>query len=215
MDRRLEKSSGVAIVIGSVFMVLTMALHPAGGDTAHIRQMSDIIIVSHSLAILSIIVLSYGLVGLAIKLKSDIVLSYGGAVLFAFSTVAVTMAAALNGLAVPFFLERMGEITSENSGMIRTVLIYNYSLNKAFDLIFILAMSGAAVLWSWAIVRTGLLKKWLGFLGLVVGILAIAMTLFGFVFTDLEGLRIFIGAFVIWLLAVGVALARKPATLQT
>ncbi|MEQ8684849.1 MAG: hypothetical protein RIE86_06140 [Imperialibacter sp.] len=215
MDSRLEKSSGVAIVIGSVFMVLTMALHPAGGDTAHIRQMSDIIIVSHSLAILSIIVLSYGMAGLAIKLKSDIVLSYGGAVLFAFSAVAVTMAAALNGLAVPFFLERMGEITSENSGMIRTVLIYNYSLNKAFDLIFILAMSGAAVLWSWAIVRTGLLKKWLGFLGLVVGILAIAMTLFGFVFTDLEGLRIFIGAFVVWLLAVGVALARKPAILQT
>ena len=125
------------------------------------------------------------------------------------------MAAALNGLAVPFFLERMGEITSENSGMIRTVLIYNYSLNKAFDLIFILALSGAAVLWSWAIVRTGLLKKWLGFLGLVVGALSIAMTLFGFVFTDLEGLRIFIGAFVIWLLAVGVALARTSATSQT
>jgi hypothetical protein len=99
--------------------------------------------------------------------------------------------------------------------MIRTVLIYNYSLNKAFDLIFILAMSGASVLWSWAIVRTGLLKKWLGWLGLVVGILAIAMTLFGFVFTDLPGLRIFIGAFVVWLVAVGVALARRPITSQT
>ncbi|WP_339814652.1 hypothetical protein [uncultured Imperialibacter sp.] len=215
MDSRLEKSSGVAIIIGSVFMVLTMVLHPAGGNAAHIRQMSDIIIASHSLAILSIIVLSYGLVGLAIKLKSDIVLSYGGAVLFAFSAVAVMMAATLNGLAVPFFLERMGEITSENNDLIRAVLIYNYSLNKAFDLIFILAMSGAAVLWSWAIVRTGLLKKWLGWLGLVVGILAIAMTLFGFVFTDLEGLRIFIGAFVIWLLAVGVALAKTSVTLQT
>ncbi|CAD5277727.1 MULTISPECIES: hypothetical protein [unclassified Imperialibacter] len=214
MDRRLEKSSGVAIIIGSVFMVLTMVLHPTGGDAAHIRQMSDITIASHSLAILSIIVLSYGMVGLAIKLKSDIVLSYGGAVLFAFSAVAVMMAATLNGLAVPFFLERMGEITSENNDMIRAVLIYNYSLNKAFDLVFILALSGAAILWSWAIVRTGLLKKWLGFLGLVVGILAIAMTLFGFVFTDLQGLRIFIGAFVVWLVAVGVALARRPATLQ-
>jgi hypothetical protein len=214
MDSRLEKSSGVAIVIGSLFMVLTMALHPAGGNVAHIRQMSDIIIASHSLAILSIIVLSYGLVGLAIKLKSDIVLSYGGAVLFVFSAVAVMMAAALNGLAIPFFLERMGEITSENNGMIRAVLLYNYSLNKAFDLIFILAMSGASVLWSWAIVRTGLLKKWLGWLGLVVGILAIAMTLFGFVFTDLPGLRIFIGAFVVWLVAVGGALARRPTTSQ-
>ena len=209
MKNKLESNSGGALITGSILMVITMVLHPAGGSMDHLFKAIAMVIITHSIAILSVPIVLFGFWGLTKRLGNDTTISTIGFITICLGMISVMFAAGVNGLAMPIFLTYYKNAAPEIINTLKPILVYSGALNHMFDYIFIGFMCIAVMLWSITIVRTKTLPVWIGYAGIALFVLTIALMLAGFVFVDLMGFRTFIFLFVAWILVVGVHL-RKP-----
>jgi len=209
MENRFFKNSGLALIIGSIMMLMTMILHPVGGDIDHLIRISRIIIISHSLAIASIPISLYGFWGLTVKLGQKDIFSLIAFIVICMSLFAAMIAATVNGLAIPFFVDHFEGATSHTIEAIHPTLEYSFALNKATTMIYIVGNCFSVLLWSIVIVKQKSLPAWTGYLGLLLGLGAVLLLLSGFVFNDLHGLRIFVVGNVIWMILVAYTLIRR------
>lgn len=205
-----DRSHALAILASVLLMTITMGLHPAGGGIEHLRSISGLIVFTHTVAIVSVPVLVYGIRGFTRRLGPDSRLAEGGFISFSCGLVAVIVAAALNGLALPIFvgtLEVSDERLLEMAGLI---LRYGFSLNQAFDVIFIIFACAGILLWSMAIFNGKRLPLWFGVLGTISAMGALAALAAGIVLTDLSGFRVFMTGLIGWLALAGVLMLAKP-----
>jgi len=213
--RRLKNTTPAqyahSLTIAVVLMIFTMLLHPVGGSIEHLQRISNMIMITHSLAILSIPFCIIGFWGLAKQLNAGSWLSLTAFITLTTGLFAVMLAAAVNGLALPLFLHNYTEVSPEQLNVIKPIVKYNVALNHAFDLIFTGASCLAAILWSLAIIGTKQLPVWLGWAGIAIAALAIAAMTGGFVFTDLTGFRIFMAGFGCWMILIIFVLHTIPA----
>jgi len=208
MKNQFNYYSGTALITGAAIMTITMVMHPTGGSLEHLRHISTMIIITHSLAILSIPVTLFGFWGLTKKLSAENPYSIGAFITMCVGMFAVLLAAAVNGLAMPFLISHYSETTPEIRNSLTLLLTYNMSLNHAFDYIFIGGVCIAISLWSVVIIKTSDFPKWVGYFGLLTCILVVAGFIAGFIFVDLTGFRVFIAGLVVWMVIVGVLLRR-------
>ena len=180
-----------------------MVMHPAGGSIEHLLKISSTIIITHSIVILSIPFGLLGFWGLTHRLGINTILSIAAFITMSVGMIAVLCAAAINGLTLPLFLRHYDRATPELLNSIKPILTYNSSLNHAFDFIYMGAACLSILLWSILILKTSLLPKWLGWLGIVLSSIAVVSTIGGFDFVDLTGFRIFISGFIVWTVMVG------------
>ena len=209
MKNKHERESGFALLIGSLLMVVTMVLHPVGGNWEHLLRIARMAVIAHAIGILSLPILLMGYRGLSTQLQGDLFFAMLGKLFVTFALIAGMIAAALNGLALPFFIEQFQEVTPEVLETAKLILRYGMSLNHAFDYIMIGGMCLAILCWSVAIVRTRAFPLWLAYLGFVLSGTAVAMAIAGFYFVDLHGFRLFIFGVVIWTACAGVLMIRK------
>lgn len=212
VQKEMEKdgrSYGAAILVSVLLMSITMGLHPVGGDIDHLIRVTPLIVFTHTIAIISVPVLIYGSWGLSRLLGSGSGLVQAAFITFSAGLAAVLGAAALNGLAVPIFVSGLADANERTLETASLILRYGFSLNQAFDVIFIIFACGAVILWSVAILRTRRLPAWLAVIGLVAGASALVTLAGGYVLTDLRGFRIFMAGFILWLLLAGVEMVRK------
>jgi len=200
--------SGTALITGAAIMTITMVMHPTGGSLEYLRRISTMIIVTHSLAILSIPLTLFGFWGLTKKLSIDSPWSMGAFITMCVGLFAVLLAAAVNGLALPLFISHYQETTPEMTNSLTLLLTYNSALNQAFDYIFIGGACIAISLWSVVIIKNGDFPKRVGYFGLFTCILVVAGFIAGFIFVDLTGFRVFIAGLVVWMVIVGMLLKR-------
>ena len=184
MNTEYKKTAGLALIIGSVFLIVTMALHPAGGSFEHLLKISKVIVTAHTIAILSIPINLVGFWGF----KKSFTKAWGLPML-AFTTISVghiaaLIAAALNGLVLPIFINQYKEATPEKIAAIMPILKFNSALNHAFDYIFIGAMCIAVLLWSIAILITKEYPNWLAYLGILLNACFLAGLMFDFTFVN-------------------------------
>jgi len=210
----MERSSGAALLLGSLLMIITMGLHPAGGSIEHLIRISSLIIITHSLAIVSIPFMVLGFWGLTKRLYDQPLLSTFAFIIICMGMIAVMFAAAVNGLVLPLFLKYFKEPSPETINLIKPILMYNTSLNHAFDFIYIGAACAATTLWSIAILKTNELPKWIGYFGISLALLFIILLFTGFTLVDLTGFRIFIFGLVSWIMLTGY-LIRRPSLKQS
>jgi hypothetical protein len=208
MKNQLNYYSGTALITGAAIMTITMVLHPTGGSLEHLRHIATMIIITHSLAILSIPVTLFGFWGLTKKLSADNPYSMGAFITICVGMFAVLLAAAVNGLALPLFISRYHETTPEMTNTLTLLLTYNSALNHAFDYIFIGGVCTAVSLWSVVIFKTNHFPNWIGYFGLLTCVSVIAGFIAGFIFVDLTGFRVFIAGLVVWMMIVGALLKR-------
>lgn len=206
MRTTFEKNTGISLIVGSVLMIVTLILHPAGGSLEHLIRIQKIIIISHSIAILSIPFSFIGFLGLTRRLGTENFFSIVAFSIMSFGLVAVMGAAATNGLALPIFVQHYEGASTETIEAIRPVMRYNFALNHAFDYIFMGAMCLAIFFWSIAIFRTGRFPQWLGYFGVILSGTAGLLLFSGFDFVGLQGFRIFIFGSVVWIILAGVLL---------
>ena len=195
-------------------MVVTMVLHPAGGSLEHLYKITTLIIITHSLALVSLPFSLLGFWGLRKRLEKQKLLSNAGFVTMALGIFAVMCAAATNGIALPLFINHFRDATPGTIESIKLIIIYNTSLNQAFDFIYIGAACGSVLLWSVAILKTGSFPKWIGRYGIILTLFTIIALIAGFIFVNLAGFRIFILGFVSWIVIIGINL-RKPVIIRS
>jgi hypothetical protein len=205
MNNSFDKKAGIALILFSILLVFTIVLHPmGGGGIQRLINMTGMIVVTHSVAILSLPFGFLGFWGLTRKLGTDhfwSVLAFGMASL---GLVAALCAGATNGLVLPIFLQHYKEATPEALTAIDPILRYSFAINHAFDYIYTGAFCLAILCWSVAILTTRKLPVWMGWLGVVVSLATAVIFLFGIVTpVNVQGLRIFVASILIWILLVG------------
>ena len=72
-----DRASAVAIILGAVAFVVTMALHPTGGDLDHILKIAPVVVGTHSLALASLALVVLGFLGLTVRLSEDVLAPAG------------------------------------------------------------------------------------------------------------------------------------------
>ncbi|MEO8404947.1 MAG: hypothetical protein ABI480_10135 [Chitinophagaceae bacterium] len=209
MNNKFEYRCGTSLIIASLLMVVTMVMHPAGGSIEYLWKISSMIMITHSIALISVPFGLLGFWGLTKRLDSGNILSIGAFITMGLGTIAVMCAAAVNGLVLPLFINHYRDSTPEKISAIKPFLNYNISLNHAFDLIYIGAACGAILLWSIVVLKTGRMPKWFGWLGILLAFIAIGSMIAGFIFFSLTGFRIFIFGFVVWTILAGFFLRKE------
>ena len=211
MKSQTQKQAGIAVILGSLLMILTMALHPVGGNFEHLVKVANMAIIAHSIAIFSIPTTLIGFWGLSQRLAAQPLLSRAGLIFGGISLMAALMAAAINGLALPFFVRRFENASPEELEMVRVALNYGMSLNHAMDYIFIGGICMAILIWSIAIWKTRTLPLAIALLGGVIGIGFLVTLASGFVLVDVHGFRIFVFGVAFWILSTGILMLKpKP-----
>ena len=138
-------------MIGSFLMVVTMVLHPSGGNFEHLLKIYKVAIIAHSIAIFSIPFICFGFYGLSIALLSKSKISFLAFSMSCFGLLAAMIAAAINGLALPFYVLQHAQDVEPNLSTIKLILNYGSNLNKSMDYIFIVGSS----------LSMALSKKWI------------------------------------------------------
>ncbi len=183
-------------------MIVTMILHPVGGDFDHLLRIATVGIIAHAIAILSLPFVTYGFWGLTERIGFSF-LSKLSFTFILFGLFAVMLAAALNGLILMDFVKSYEGSSEETIASLKPIFRLIRSFNHAFDFIFIGAVCISTILWSVSILRTKKLAIWLGWFGISISILAVVFLILGSVFVDLHGFRSFIFGWVAWVVAAG------------
>ena len=204
----IEKSAGFALLLGSLLMLSTMVLHPEGGNLQHLLKVARIVVISHSVALLAIPLLGIGFWGLTKRMGINHFLPLLSFAVMITGLLAGMMAATINGLALPIFIQNFQNETAEAATFIKPILRNNIALNQAFDYVFVSAVSLSILFWSIAIFALKKLPLWIGYFGLLLSVTALAMLISGFEFVNLHGFRLFVLSNVVWISLVGIALIR-------
>jgi hypothetical protein len=215
-----DRKSGLALIAGSVGMIVTMVVHPHGMvSAAQVESMARNLTAVHSLAVASLPLIVLGVLGLSQRLKGPDRLALAALVLFAFATVAVMNAAVMDGLVAPNVMRRMAEAGASARESWGLVFRYNFEVNQANARLYAVASSLALVLWSIAIVRTGALARGVGIYGCILGAVTVVAVASGKLRPDVHGF----GAVILgqggWFVIVGALLWRwretpRPAQME-
>jgi len=128
-----NRKSGLALIAGSLGMIITMAVHPHGAvAAAQVESMARNLTIVHSLALASLVVLFLGAFGLSHRLKSADRFDTIGLALFAFASIAVMNAAVMDGLVAPNIMRRIVEAGASGGESWRVVFRYNFEVNQGF-----------------------------------------------------------------------------------
>src|SRR5262249_55213483 len=133
MNPTLEKQAGIALIVFTILIAFTVILHPAGGNFQHLIEVTSILIVTHSVAILSLPFAAVGFWGLTKRIGPDNFLAISAFSLSVLALIAALLAAATNGLILPFFIRQFKDASPAVVETIKPVLIYTRAVNAAFD----------------------------------------------------------------------------------
>ena len=200
------KKAGISLIVFTVLLVFTMVHHPSGGSIQHLSDIATMIVITHSVAILSLPFGWIGFWGLTLKLGTD---KFGSVLAFAMISlglIAVLLAGATNGLVFPIFMQHYKDASPETMTGIDPVLRYSLAFNHAFDYVYTVAIGLAVLCWSIVILLTRKLPVWIGWLGIAMAVFTAVPLIGGVAVNSVHGLRMFGAGLVVWLLVTGGAL---------
>lgn len=214
MEKKFKRLSGICLLIGSVLAALTMIMHPMGGNIEQIVKIKNVLIFSHSTAILCIPFVAFGFWGLSVSLKTESRSSYLAFTIICFGLFAAMVAATLNGLVLPRFASAYLNSSIDYS-YLKAIIKYGMFLNTSLSYIFIIAAALSVAIWSAIVIRTMRLTKWLGYYGLLIVALGLSAMILNFNFTSVIGFGIFVFGLVSWKIIAGVLLLIPNKKLTT
>jgi hypothetical protein len=208
----MEKKAGNSLFVFTILLLLTMVLHPAGGSAEHLIRITPQIIITHSIALLSLPFGWIGFWGLTRRIGTERFSSLLALAMVSFGLIAVMLAAAINGLVLPLFLQHYHDATPEKLETIKPILRYGFSVNQAFDYIYTFAFCLAITGWSIPALVNNKLPRWLCWLGIIIAVTAASIFIGGMAVNNLQGFRLFVTIIIIWVMLVGWQLVKKPLT---
>jgi hypothetical protein len=162
--------SGLAMMAGSVGVLVTLVLHPSERglfDPAQVESIGRTMVIVHSLALVSLPLWFFGAFGLSRRI--DHWLGVAGLIVYGFALAAMMNALVIDGLVTPGLARAIANATADNATGWKIALNHNAFLDQAFMSVFLVASSVAIALWSAAIVRSAALARVLGIFGCVLG----------------------------------------------
>jgi hypothetical protein len=204
---------GGALITGSAAAVLTMALHPTGGDPSRyagaIAERIPLTQTAHGLGIAGVLLLAIGFAGFSQRLGLHRASAIAGLVLYAFAGMAAVCAMVLSGFVSGDVIWAYREAAPTDQGALRQLFFYGGWLTDAYTRVFVAGSGAALAAWSLGLLSVKRLTG-LAWFGLAVGVGEIALLAAGMSVFNLHGLGALVLFQAIWSVAVGVVLLRRP-----
>lgn len=205
---------GIAIILGTLGGIITMALHPTGADllkqTDEIARRNEMIALGvHTLAIISLPLCFFGLIGFCRRLGFDNPLNLLGLVIFGLGEIAVMSAAVLSGLVGPVLTRRILESDEQTKATLYPLLMNNYLINQGFSKVYVVALAASIGLWSVSLLKQGRLMQITAILGFTISVVSIIGIFSGHLKLDVHGFGAFIFAQAIWMILAAIFTMRK------
>jgi hypothetical protein len=198
-----ERRSAIALIAGSVGMIITMISHPGGKiSPAEVDHVARMLILVHSLALASIPVIFLGAWGMTRRIGGADRLAWAGLVLYGLASIAVLNAAVCDGLLAPVLMRKIVAATSETRDMWQTLMSFDFQMNQAFARVYAVGSSMALLLWSVSVLRYRALGRGVAIYGVVLGVATAAAICSGFLTPDRHGFGMLIFGQAIWFLVV-------------
>ncbi len=181
-----------------------MAVHPTGA-TPHLNIVSGI---AHGLALLSVLLLLLGTLGLTRLLNQPDRLAVAALVTYSFAAVAVMLAATVSGFIMPNLLA-MARDTPAAGPPWRIVIAAVFQINQAFSKLYSVGGALAICLWSITSLRQNRAKAVATF-GLISAPLVTLLILVGHLRLDIHGMTAVMLSQVFWFVLMGFWLKAQP-----
>jgi len=204
---------GIALIVGTAGMLVTMALHPSGrelfaaGQLEHASQMFEGV---HTLAIACLPIHWLGALALSRRLASSGRLELAALVLYTLSLIAALIAAVASGYLAPGIARAILNAQAPANEAWRIAFDYNGRINQAYARLWIVASCAAVVLWSVVFIRSPRIARAIGIYGVVIGALVGLAVASGHLGLHVHGAGIAVLAQAVWFIAVGVLLWSVP-----
>ncbi len=209
MKKQFYTTAGISLSTGSLLAITTMVLHPSGGTLEDVISQAPQMQIAHAIAIACIPFMLFGFYGLSDILLGQRKLSKLALISATLGLFSAMLAALFNGLILPNFLNEYSANLDENETVLNIIASYGFSINKALDYVFIVALIFGILIYSILIIKTQKISKYLGYFGLLILIFSIIGGLTGFTFTSLIGFRIFVFSVAVWILCSGILLIQS------
>jgi hypothetical protein len=203
------RNAAIALALGSIGGVVTMAFHPTGHDllrNASGGVANTKIAAAHTLALVSQPLLLAGTLALTLRLRARRDLAVMAYVFFAVATVAVTIAAVASGYMAPSAVRGYAQADEAGRAMMHHSLHYTGLVNQAFAKLYIAFAGVAIALWSVAAVGSAReLPRPLAAYGLVLGGALVAAIAAGLPLLSIHGFGLVVlgqATWMMWLAAV-------------
>jgi hypothetical protein len=165
----------------------------------------------HALALASVGVTSFALVGLTRRLGVERPDVAAAAVAWAMAVMAVICAASFSGFVAPAVAKAIFAAEQADRHVLKQFFDYDGMLNQAFAKFHVVESSVAIVLWSRAMLRTGFGRA-LAIVGCVVPAVTVGALVTGRLVMDVHGLAIVEWSQGAWLVWSGVLLIRAQSS---
>lgn len=185
-----NRSAAVALVLGFVAGLATMATHPTGRDVIAQASAGGTNLFNsavHALALLGQALLVAGCLYLTWHLRARRDLAALAFVNFAFASVTIILAGAASGFLAPMSVRGIAEADEARRAAMLAALSYTGLLNQAFAKISVLFSCVAIALWSAAILIGREMSRRLGLFGLVLGTGLVGLVWLGLLPLDIHG----------------------------
>ncbi|NJM53792.1 MAG: hypothetical protein HC846_10645 [Blastocatellia bacterium] len=207
------KIYGIALIIGTLGGIITMVFHPTGHDLLNqpdeIARRNELIATAvHVLAIISLPITFFGLLGFCRRLGLANPLVSLGLIVYGFGSIALMSAAVLSGLVGPVLTRKILEADEATKKILSAILRSNYELNQGFDKIFVVATVVAFILWSILLLKKSRFMQLTAILGFIIGVLSLVGVFSGHLRMDIHGFGAFIFAQSVWLILVAIFMIR-------
>lgn len=208
METFSKRFSGISLLLGAAMSVLTMVLHPLGGDMEYIVKIKSVLVFSHGMAIACAPFIGFGLWGLSKALRDNHSVSVLALFIALWGLGAATLAGTINGFVLPQFASAY--VGSDvDTATLRSMLDYGYYFNKSLAYIFMTAIIVAILLWSLLMTYQKDGFRWLGYYGLLVFALGAAALFFNANMVSVSLFGTFIFGMASWLIAAAVLLIKQ------
>lgn len=209
--RPARRIAGGLLLAAALLSILAMAHHPhAHGDgdpMAALARIAGIAAAMHGVLLVLMVALAALLGEFAAARVREPALARSGLLVFVLGAGALTLAALVNGFAVPAVALSLGGAPGGPEWT--PVLRFAWQLNQAAAGFGVLAWAAATVLWSADLVRRAGLARWLGGYGLLAGGAVLLAVGSHAVAMDVRGFGAVQLALALWQAGAGVLLLRR------
>jgi hypothetical protein len=205
-----SRIAGLALIGGSVGVLIALGLHPAGEDLFLLGQSESAarkLIAVHSLALACLPIWFFGAWGLSQRLGGPW-MSRAALVTYAFAMIAMMNALVVDGLVSPGLARGIVNSAGAAGQGWRIAFNHNSLIDQAFMHVYLAASSLAIVLWSASIVRSHALARGAGIYGCILGTATAIALLSGQLDRHAHVFEMVILGQAVWFVIVGGSLCR-------
>lgn len=203
-----NRLAGAALIVSSIGLIVTMAIHPTGGGHEKIAREARLATGVHAFAIACVWLQACGFLGFTRMMRPKLAFADAGLVAFAIAAVCGMLAATVSGILSPVLHERAAAADPADHALWEVVFSYNFRLNSALTQVFIGAISVAVAIWSLAALRISRGWTYLGAAGIVIGVAALFTLFTGRIRNNVHDVGLFVLATSAWSIALGALLFR-------